>query len=331
MNLIQARISGVGSYLPAKILTNADLAKIVDTSHEWIVERTGIHTRHVSDLSETTSDLALKASRKALERAGLTPQDLDAIIVATVTPDQPLPSTACFLQAKLGCRPIMAFDVVAACSGFLYAMSMAHDFIRAGTFKHILVIGAETLSRLVNYEDRQSCILFGDGAGAAILSRTERRDLGSQIMASHLISSGEHTDILQVPAGASRYPINMERLASRKHLIEMQGREVFKSAVQFLKDACREALAKAGLGIDDIDWFFIHQANIRIIEAVAKQLNIPMEKIPRNIERVGNTSSASIPILFDEKIQDGTVQRGQLILMAAFGAGLTSAATVLRY
>lgn len=327
----QARISGMGSYLPSITLTNADLERMVDTSDEWILERTGIQKRHVCPASETTSDLAYQAAIRALEKADLTPQDLDAIIVATVTPDQPLPSTACFLQAKLGCRQIMAFDVVAACSGFLYAMNIAHDFIRAGTYRHILVVGAETLTRMVNYQDRQSCILFGDGAGAAIISKTQASESISKIMASQSVSSGEFTGILQVPAGASRYPVTMERLEARKNLIEMQGREVFKSAVQFLKETCVDALEKAGLGVDDVDWFLIHQANLRIIEALAKQLKIPQEKLPSNIRDVGNTSSASIPILMSEKIEDGTLQRGQIILMAAFGAGLTSSATIIRY
>jgi len=331
MNLIQARISGVGSYLPSKTLTNSDLEKMVDTSHSWIMERTGIHTRHICEAGEATSDLAYHAALSALGQAGLQAEDLDAIVVATVTPDQPLPSTACFVQAKLGCRPIMAFDVAAACSGFLYALNIAHDFIRSGTFRHVLVVGAETLSRIVNYEDRQSCILFGDGAGAVVLSKTLSSESESKILAAHLISSGKYSGILQVPAGASRYPINPERLAAKKNFIEMQGREVFKAAVQFLKDACLDALAQANLSVDDIQWFFIHQANLRIIEAVAKQLEIPMEKIPRNIASVGNTSSASIPILFSEKVQEGALQRGDLVLMAAFGAGLTCAATVLKY
>ncbi|WP_413288608.1 3-oxoacyl-ACP synthase III family protein [Bdellovibrio sp. HCB337] len=327
----QARISGVGSYLPTITLTNSDLERMVDTSNEWILERTGIQKRHVCPSSETTSDLALRAAQAALSKAQLSPQDLDAIIVATVTPDQPLPSTACFLQAKLGCRQIMAFDVVAACSGFLYSMNIAHDFIRAGTYRHILVVGAETLTRMVNYQDRQSCILFGDGAGAVVISKTQSSESSSCIMSSQSVSSGAFTDILQVSAGASRFPVTIERLEARQNLIEMQGREVFKSAVQFLRDTCLEALNKAGLTVEDVDWFLIHQANLRIIEAVAKQLKIPIEKIPSNIREVGNTSSASIPILMSEKIEDGTLQRGQVILMAAFGAGLTSAATILRY
>lgn len=328
---LQARISGVGSYLPQALLTNFDLEKIVDTSNDWILERTGIQTRHVCPANEATSDLAYRASLTALQRAGLVAGDLDAIIVATVTPDQPLPSTACFLQAKLGCRPIMAFDVVAACSGFLYAMNIAHDFIRAGTYRHILVVGAETLTRMVNYQDRGSCILFGDGAGAAVISKTNSAESSSRIISSQSVSSGQHTSILQVLAGASKLPVTIERLEARQNLIEMQGREVFKSAVQYLKDTCLEALSKANLTVDDLDWFIVHQANIRIIEAVAKQLKVPAEKIPSNILDVGNTSSASIPILLSQKIEDGSVQRGQLVLMAAFGAGLTSAATVIRY
>lgn len=327
----EAKISGVGSYLPPKTLSNADLEKMVDTSDAWIMERTGIQHRHVAPAEEATSDLAYRAALQALERANLTPTDLDAIIVATVTPDQPLPSTACFLQTRLGCRQIMAFDLTAACSGFLYALSIAHDFIRAGTYKHVLIIGAETLTRMVNYEDRGSCILFGDGAGAAVISRTNASESDSRIYSTKMLADGGFTQMLQVPAGASRFPVSLENLSSKKHLIEMQGREVFKSAVSFLRDTCQEALDKAGLGVDDIDYFFIHQANLRIIEAVAKQLKIPADKIPVNIENTGNTSSASIPILMSDKIADGTLQRGQRILLAAFGAGLTSAAAVLKY
>lgn len=318
MNLsLEAKISGVGSYLPPGTLSNADLEKLVDTSDAWILERTGIQRRHVCPPEEATSDLAYRAALIALDRAGLAASDLDAIIVATVTPDQLLPSTACFLQNRLGCRQIMAFDLTAACSGFLYAMTIAHDFIRAGSARHVLIIGAETLTRLVNYEDRQSCILFGDGAGAAVISRTSAEESGSKILSSQMLSSGDFTQMLQIPA--------------KKQLIEMQGREVFKAAVQFLKGTCEEALQKAQLSVDDIDYLFVHQANLRIIEAVAKQLNIPATKIPVNIAEVGNTSSASIPILLSEKIADGSLQRGQTILLAAFGAGLTSGAMVLRY
>lgn len=332
MNLsFEAKISGVGSYLPPKTLSNADLEKIVDTSDAWIVERTGIQQRHVCPPEEATSDLAYRAALMALDRAGLEAKDLDAIIVATVTPDQPLPSTACFLQNRLGCRQIMAFDLTAACSGFLYAMNIAHDFIRAGSAKHVLIVGAETLTRLVNYEDRGSCILFGDGAGAAVISQTAPQEAGSKILSSKMLSSGDFTSMLQVPAGASRYPVSVSNIESKRHLIEMQGREVFKTAVQFLRDTCAEALEKAQLTVDEIDYFFIHQANLRIIEAVAKQLKIPATKIPTNIADVGNTSSASIPILLSEKIEDGTLKRGHKLLLAAFGAGLTSGATVLRY
>ncbi|MBS1971211.1 MAG: ketoacyl-ACP synthase III [Bdellovibrionales bacterium] len=332
MNLsFEAKISGVGSYLPPQTLSNADLEKIVDTTDAWIIERTGIQQRHVCPPEEATSDLAYRAALMALDRAGLEANDLDAIIVATVTPDQPLPSTACFLQNRLGCRQIMAFDLTAACSGFLYAMNIAHDFIRAGSAKHVLIVGAETLTRLVNYEDRGSCILFGDGAGAAVISQTQHQDAGSQILSSKMLSSGDFTSMLQVPAGASRHPVSVSNIENKRHLIEMQGREVFKTAVQFLRDTCAEALEKAQLTVDEIDYFFIHQANLRIIEAVAKQLKIPAEKIPTNIADVGNTSSASIPILLTEKIEDGTLKRGHTVLLAAFGAGLTSGATVLRY
>jgi len=297
----EAKISGVGSYLPPKTLSNTDLAKIIDTSDAWIMERTGIQRRHVCPPEEATSDLAYRASLTALNRAGLAATDLDAIIVATVTPDQPLPSTACFLQNRLGCRQIMAFDITAACSGFLYALNIAHDFIRAGSCRHILIVGAETLTRLVNYEDRQSCILFGDGAGAAVISKTNPSESDSGILASKMLSNGDFTQMLQVPAGASRYPTSISTLESKKHFIEMQGKEVFKTAVQFLKETCSETLEKANLTVDDIDFFFVHQANLRIIEAVAKQLKIPSEKIPTNIAEVENTSSASIPILLSEK------------------------------
>lgn len=325
-----SRISGTGSYLPPGLLTNSQLEKTVDTSDEWILERTGIAHRHIADPSQATSDLAYEASLSALAAAQLTAQQIDAILVATVTFDQLMPSTACVLQARLGCRSIMAFDLSAACSGFVYGMSVADQFIKTGMYQNILVIGAETLSRIVNYQDRQTCILFGDGAGAAIVSRVESAD-PARIYSAHLGANGLLGDLLTVTGGGSRLPFSQEVLDKKLQLVQMKGREVFKSAVRAIVDRVQEALLANAMTVDDIDWFIVHQANTRIIEAVSEQLRVPAHKQLSNIRETGNTSSASIPILFDESIRQNKIRRGQTVLFAAFGAGLTSASMVLKY
>lgn len=326
-----SRISGTGSFLPPGELSNLDLEKLTDTNNEWILERTGIASRHIADPNTATSDLALAAAEQALRAAGLTAQDLDAILVGTATPDHSLPSTACILQAKLGCRSIMALDISAACSGFIYGLSIADQFIRTGMYRNILVIGAETLSKIVNYKDRQTCILFGDGAGAVVVSRTSAEPGASAVLSTHLHASGENRDMLSVPAGGSRIPITQEALQEGLQYIHMRGREVFKLAVRTIADRCTEALAANGMSVQDIDWFVIHQANQRIIEAVADVLKIAQEKLVMNIKTIGNTSAASVPIAFDQWVKSSQIQRGQHVLMAAFGAGMTSGSALVRY
>ncbi|MBX7231014.1 MAG: ketoacyl-ACP synthase III [Bdellovibrionales bacterium] len=327
-----AQISGTGSYLPANLLTNKDLESLVETSDQWIRERTGIVERHIAAPQEATSDLAFQAARQALDAAQLSAQDLDGILVATVTPDQVMPNTACFLQSRLGCKSIMALDVSAACSGFLYALTIADQFICSGKFKHILVIGAETLSRIINPTDRQTCILFGDGAGAVVLSaNTNNPSSKSAILSSSLGANGSLGDLLSLPGGGSRLPFNQDVLDQKLYFVHMKGREIFKSAVRTMSDRALECLNQAQYPLDKVDWFIMHQANLRIIEAVADHLNIPKQKILTNIDQTGNTSSASIPILFNQSIDKNLVQRGQTILMAAFGAGLTSGGILLQY
>ncbi len=326
----RSKISGTGSFLPERRLSNLELEKLVDTTDEWIRERTGIESRHIAAAGEATSDLAFEASKRALAAAGISAGDLDGILIATVTPDHSLPNTACLLQARLGCRPILALDLSAACSGFLYALTIAEHLIRAGTARHILVVGAETLSRIINYQDRQTCILFGDGAGAAVLSRAEDSET-SEIHASTLAADGSNAKLLAVPAGGSRKPFSAEVLENREHFVHMQGREIFKAAVTTLKTVSNRTLEACGKTVSDVDWFFIHQANRRIVESLAGQMGLAEGKVPCNVDRVGNTSSASIPILLDESIRSGKVKRGDTLLLAAFGAGLTSGAVVLKY
>ncbi len=326
----KARISGTGSYLPEKILTNYDLEKLVDTNHEWIVERTGIHHRHVAADGEYTSDLAAHASRKALEAANLTAKDIDAILFATVTPDQVMPSTACVLQHKLGCRNIMALDISAACSGFVYGMSIANEFIKTGAYKNVLVIGAEILHKLVNYKDRETCILFGDGAGAAIVSRVENNE-DSKIYGYKLGADGSIGDLFVLPAGGSKLPFSQKVLDEELHYVRMKGREIFKNAVRSMTDMCEAVLEEHGVSAQDVNWLIPHQANIRILESVAKHFEFPMEKVIVNIATMGNTSAATVPVAFDEAVRDGRIQRGQHILLTAFGAGLTMGSVLLKY
>lgn len=323
-------ISGTGSFLPAPLLTNAQLEQSVETTNEWILERTGIASRHIAEPSQATSDLAFAAAVKALESARLTAGDLDAILVATVTGDQLMPSVACMLQTRLGCRSIMALDISAACSGFIYGTAVADQFVRSGMYKNILVVGAETLSRIVNYKDRQTCILFGDGAGAAVISRADH-DSPAKIYSSHLGANGALGDLLTVTGGGSRIPLSQQVLDQNLQFVQMKGREVFKSAVRAICDRAQEALTENRRSVADVDWFIVHQANIRIIEAVAQILEIPAAKLLSNIRVTGNTSSASIPILFDESVRENKIKRGDTILFAAFGAGLTSASMLFQY
>ncbi|HRO68031.1 MAG TPA: beta-ketoacyl-ACP synthase III [Pseudobdellovibrionaceae bacterium] len=326
----RSRVAGTGSYLPEKLLTNADLEKMVETNDQWITERTGIQRRHLAADGENTSDLALKASQKALAEAGLTAQDLDLVLVATVSGDQVMPSTACVLQSKLGCRQIMAFDLSAACSGFVYGLSVADQFIRTGMYKNILVVGAEVLHRFVNYKDRETCILFGDAAGAWVVTRAQEGD-SNIIMSSHLHADGNLGELFVLPAGGSAIPFSQQVLDDGTQYVRMKGREIFKHAVRTLTQCCHEALEANGCKPDQVDWLVPHQANARILDSVADHFNFPKEKVVMNLHETGNTSAASIPVAFDLAKQEGKIKRGQLILLAAFGAGLTSGSVLLRY
>lgn len=328
--MFRSRISATGSYLPKKTLTNQEIESMVETTAEWIFDRTGINERHVAAQDEVTSDLCVHAAKMALDRAKLTAHDIDMIIVATVSGDHVMPSTSCMVQAKLGCRPIFSFDLGAACSGFVYSLAIADQFIKTGFYKNILVIGAEVLSRIVNYKDRNTCILFGDGAGCAIISRAEENQK-SQIYSSHLFADGLLGHLLELPAGGSKLPISPEVLERELQYINMKGKEIFKNAVRTLVDCAEIALKTNNVKLEELDWFIPHQANMRITEAVAKHFKIPFEKVVSTIDYTGNTSAASIPIALDKAVTDGRIQRDQLVLLSAFGAGLTSGSSLLRF
>jgi len=325
---VGVKILGMGSYLPEKILTNADLEKMVETSDEWIVERTGIKERHIAAPEEATSDLAYRASLKALEKAGITPEQIDGIIVATASPDYLFPATACILQAKLGAKKAMCFDVEAACPGFVYALEIARGLLSLPNYRYLLIVGAETLSRLVDYTDRNTCVLFGDGAGAAVVTKD---DSESDVLASYLKGNGEVYELLMLPAGAARNPASEKTIGGKEHYIKMQGREVFKYAVMGMQEAAEKVLERADIRSEDIDWLVPHQANIRIIDATRERLGIPWEKVYVNIEKTGNTSAASIPIALAEMDEKGLLKRGQRVLLVSFGAGFIYGAILLRW
>lgn len=320
-------ITGWGMRVPEKVLTNHDLEHMVETSDEWITTRTGIKQRHVAGAGETASTLATAAGRQALERAGIEGKDLGLIIVATVCADYPFPSTANLVQHALGAQ-CGAFDMQAACSGFLYGLSTAHQFIATGSIKHALVIGVEVLSRVVNYQDRTTCVLFGDGAGAVVLSSS---DDPSGLLGYTIGSDGARPDLLWIPTGGSAEPITEEVLREQRNYVQMQGGEVYKFATRIMGTAMEEALADAGMTAEDMDLFIPHQANLRIIEAAAKRLNLPNEKVFVNIQNYGNTSAAAIPIALCEAIDQGRVFPGAHLGMVAFGAGLTWAAAVVKW
>lgn len=324
-------ISGMGSFLPEKKLTNFDLEKMVETSNDWIVERTGISARRMAEPGVGASDLALIAAQEALKNAGLTAKDLDMIIFSTVSPDYIMPSAACELQKKLGARNVMAFDVSAACSGFLYAMSIADQFIKAGQYKHVLIVGAEVLHNLVDYKNRETCILFGDGAGAAVISRVEDEKSQGHIMSSHIHAEGNLGELFVLPAGGSKMPITHEVLDKGQQYVVMKGKEIFKHAVRTMSNSCQEALDANGMTKDQVNWVIPHQANIRIIEAVAKHFDIPMDNVVVRIADMGNTSAATIPIAMNAYVKEGKIKRGDVILLTAFGAGITSGSVLLRY
>ena len=322
---IYSRIAGTGSYLPSKVLTNDDLSRIVDTSDEWIASRTGIRERHVAAEGETTVDLAYHAAVRALEAAGTGVDEIDMIIVGTTTPDLIFPSSACLLQQRLGIAGCGAFDVNAACSGFLYALSVADKFIRSGDVKTVLVVGAETLTRMVDWTERTTCVLFGDGAGAVVL----KADSETGILSTHLHADGSKKELLWNPVGVSAgFDEDAKNAGVR---IQMSGSDVFKYAVKALDSVVEETLEANGLDRHDIDWLIPHQANLRIIEATAKRLEMPMDRVVVTVDRHGNTSSGTVPLALDEAVRSGKVQRGQLLLLEAFGGGFTWGSALLRY
>jgi 3-oxoacyl-[acyl-carrier-protein] synthase III len=325
---MKTRIIGTGSYLPKRIMTNRDLERLVETTENWILERTGIRERRIADENEAASDLAVHAARKAMEMARIHEKDLDLIIVATATPDMFFPSTACIVQDQLRAYQAAAFDLSAACSGFLFALSVADQFIRNGVYKNVLIIGSEVMSRIIDWTDRNTCVLFGDGAGAAVLQRT-KGDHG--ILSSHLHSDGRLWSLIQVPGGGSRIPPSPSMLAERKPFIKMKGNETFKVAVRTLEEAVHETLKTAHVQPSELSLLIPHQANIRIIQAVAQRLGLPMDKVVLNVDRCGNTSAASIPIALDEVVRQGRVHDGDLLLFEAFGAGLTWASALVRW
>ncbi len=324
---MNAYIAGVGHHVPDKVLTNTDLEKMVDTSDEWIRTRSGIIERRVSEPDIPTSDLATFAAQRALKSAKVSPKDVQMIIVATATPDMFFPSTACLVQTKLGARKIMSFDISAGCSGWLYALSVAEGFIKTG-YDNILVIGAEELTKITDYTDRSTCILLGDAAGAALLKRTDE-DRG--ILSTYFAADGSYGDLLYMPAGGTRMPPSHESIDNKMHYLKMQGNEVFKVAVRAMYESAHEVLKKAHLKPGDVAYLIPHQANIRIIEATAKRLHIPMDRVGINLDRYGNTSAASIPISLDEAVQSGKIEKGDVVCMVAFGAGFTWGGALLRW
>jgi 3-oxoacyl-[acyl-carrier-protein] synthase III len=318
---VYSRITGTGSYLPEKVLTNRDLEALVDTSDEWIYTRTGIRRRHIAAATENASDLGLKASAKALEAAGIDATDIDLIIVATTTADMVFPSTACLLQAKLGAGPCPAFDLQAVCSGFVYALATADQYMKSGQYRHILVVGTEVYSRILDWQDRSTCVLFGDGAGAVVVSRS--REPG--VLASRLHADGRHANILSVPGSVSGGAV------CGRPLLQMEGNAVFKFAVKVLSEVAEETLAAARLTKQNLDWLVPHQANVRIIQATARKLGLGMERVVNTVERHANTSAASVPLALDEAVRDGRIRRGQHVLLEGVGGGFTWGAVLLRW
>jgi len=331
------RILGTGAYAPEKVVTNLELEGVVDTSDKWIADRTGIRRRHFAADGQVTSDMAAAAGRRALDAAGLNVADLDMIIVGTISADQPVPACAVTVQQKLGAEEIPAFDISAACAGFLFGMTIADQFIRNGTARNVLVIGVELLSRLLNWKDRTTCVLFGDGAGAVVLGPAAKKADGgdadshsSGILSTHIFTDGSLASALNIPAGGTSEPITVEGLEQRRNKVHMAGREVFKTAIRNLTSASTLALKSAGLTSAELDWVVAHQANLRIINQVSDRLGFPLSKFVLNIEEYGNTSSASIPIALDEAVRDGRIKPGQTVLLCALGAGISWGAAILR-
>jgi len=321
-------ITGVGSYVPAKVLTNADLEKMVDTSDEWITTRTGIKERRQAAKGEFTSDMAVKAAHRAMKMAGVTAEQLDLVVVATITPDMPFPATACLVQQKLGARRAAAFDLEAACSGFIYGLEVGQQFIMSRTYDTVLVVGAEKLSSIVNWKDRNTCVLFGDGAGAAVL---QNRPNAHGLLTAVMGADGGKANLLFMPGGGSRCPASLESVNGRLHYLQMEGRETFKSAVQAMCTAAQEALRRCEVDISKIKCIIPHQANRRIIDAVGERLGAEPHQLFVNVNRYGNTSAASVAIALDEAVASGKIHRGDLILLIVFGAGLTWGAAVIEW
>lgn len=326
--MINTGIAGVGAYVPDKIVTNADLEKIVDTSNEWIISRSGIRERRIAPPEMATSDFAVIAANEAIANAGITAEDIDLVIVATNTPDMIFPATACLVQDRIGAKKAGAFDLAAGCTGFVYAMIVGSQFVSTGACQNVLVIGSENLSKILNWKDRKTCVLFGDGAGAVVLRQAAP---GSGILSQKLWADGSGGQFLKLPAGGSRLPASHETVDNNLHYLHMKGRDIFRFAVRTTGKAAAEVLSAAGIKVSDVDCFIPHQANVRIIEAAAKRLGLPREKVLVNVDRYGNTSTASVPIALAEALRDGRIKKGDHILMVGFGAGLTWAAAVLKW
>lgn len=324
----RASITGIGSYLPSKVLTNFDLEKMVDTSDDWIIQRTGIKERRIVENGQITSDLATQASLRAMEDAGVSPQDLDMIITSTITPDHIFPSTSCFIQQKIGASRAGAFDILAACAGFIYAISIGESFVNSGAMETILVVGAECLSKITDYTDRTTCVLFGDGAGAVIIQKSRTKH---EILATNLAADGSQSDVLIMPGGGARNPASLESVQQRTHYIQFKGKEVFRLAINNITSLILETVEKNGISLQDIDLIIPHQSNYRIIEATMEKLGLPMEKAFVNIDKYGNTSSASIPIAIDEARKEGRLSKGDIVMLVAFGGGLTWGSSVIRW
>ncbi len=326
--MIRARITGTGAYVPETVVTNHDLEEIVETSDEWIAERTGIRERRIVNGNQATSDLACEAAQAALKQAHVKAKELDLIMVATVTPDMPFPSTACFLQQMIGAKSAGAFDLNATCSGFLYGLHVASGLIRAGAHQRVLLVGAEVLSKVTDWRDRSTCVLFGDGAGAVVLEATKEKH---GVLSTHIHADGNLSDLISLPGCGSRNPCSQEAILKRLPFIKMKGSETFKVAVRTLEEVASATLEKNGLHPSQLSLLIPHQANIRIIQATAKRLNLPEEKVFVNLEKYGNTSAASIPIALDEAVRSGRVKDGDYLLLEAFGGGLTWASALLRW
>ncbi|MEZ5404591.1 MAG: beta-ketoacyl-ACP synthase III [Verrucomicrobiia bacterium] len=325
-SLPTASITGFGSYAPKKVLTNFDLEKMVDTTNAWILERTGIQERHIAEPDECTSDMGAIAAQRAMEKANIKPEEIDLIIVATATPDMPFPSTACWIQKKIGATRAAAFDITAACSGFLYCLAIAQQFIQTQAYRTILIVGSEKLSSITNWKDRNTCVLFGDAAGAVVL---QDRPGFANILINQLWSDGRQSEILKLPAGGTACPTTVETLEQGLNYMQMSGREVFKIAINTMAEAIKTTLTKANLNLSDISYVIPHQANIRIIQAIAEKLNLPIEKFHINIQYYGNTSSASIPLALDQILPMKKFKKDDKMLLIAFGGGLTWACTIL--